>query len=299
MAKTLFNKLTIVTSPIEQSGKTTIANNLAYLFAKQGYVTCVIELNRYIGTSPYLNAIEDKDMDKSLKTAMNESDETQIVRNFIQSSHSEMLFTLSLRLDNQISDLYKYDKDQIEKIIKIAVNKFDKVFLDTPMNYLENGFIASMNSVPEQTILVMDNNIVNWHKLKLYDLFFKQIKYNFPNISCIMNKDSELIPDKFVKEIKSKLQVLKIKDTYSIPFMPYIIKSNNEGVLFSDLTPSNKLEKKVNQTFSTIYKNIESNNNDNFGETEKKSKKEKSFSLGIKKKNKKNVEEVAANEDIE
>ncbi|MCK9471281.1 MAG: hypothetical protein M0Q88_05970 [Bacilli bacterium] len=257
MKKTLLNKVTIVTSPIEQSGKTTIANNLAYLFTKKGYVTCVIELNRYIGTSPYLNDNIDKDKDKSLKTAIEGNDETLILRNFIQSSHNEALFTLSLRISNDLSDLYKYNKEQLEKIVKIAVNKFDKVFIDVPMNYLDNGFIASINSSPEQTILIMDNNIVNWHKLKLYDLFFKQIKYSFPKVTCIINKDEDMITDSFIKEIVSSFEMIKINNFYKMPFMKYIIKANNEGILFSDLIPSNKKERTLSKTFDSIIEDIE------------------------------------------
>lgn len=259
MAKNILNKVTMITSPVHNSGKTTIANNLAYLFAKRGYVTCVIEFNRQVGTSPYLNDVTDVNIEKSLKTAIEASDEKAVVNSFIQSKHNECLFTLSLRQNNQVTELYKFGQEQIEKIIKIARSNFDKVFIDAPMDYLDNSTHAALNSYPDQIYLVMDDNIASWHRLKLYDLFFQQIdvKNKFTRMSCIINKSFGLIPSNFIDTLRKDFKVLNFKETYEIPFITEIIKANNEGQLLADIVPSNKKEKKLHKTFNDISKAIE------------------------------------------
>lgn len=289
MAKNILNKVTMVTSPISNSGKTTIANNLAYMFAKKGYVTCVIEFNRQVGTSPYLNDVTDTNVEKSLKTAIEASDEKAIVNSFIQSKHNECLFTLSLRQNNQVTDLYKFGQEQIEKIIKIARNNFDKVFIDVPMDYLDNSTHASINSYPDQIYLVMDDNIVSWHKLKLYDLFFQQIdvKNKLIRINCIINKSFGLIPNQFIDMLKKDFKVLSFSELYEIPFIAEMIKANNEGQLLADIVPSNKKEKKLRETFNKICEEIEKGKNQTV-------KEKKRINLRFKKKEK--IEENTENE---
>lgn len=254
----IYNKVTLVTSPIDQSGKTTIANNLAYIYSKKGYVTGVIELNRYIGSSPYINDNVKEEKNKSLKRAMEEYNEQQILSNFLQSKHNEGLFTLSLRIDDKIADLFKFNPKQIEKILKIARKRFDKVFIEAPMNYLDNGFMGALNIHPDQVIQILDNNIVSLHKLKLYDMYLKKININFNKVITVINKDEELLSEVTLSTLKNEFELLKYKDIIKIPYLKGLIKASNEGEILADMTPSNKKEKQFIKGLNEIVNKIES-----------------------------------------
>lgn len=262
-------------SPSSQIGNTTLANYVAYLFAQKGYITGVVELNRYAGTSPYMNLTFDQ-KDKNIKRAISQVDEREIIQNFIKSKHHEGLFSLSLNQENLLDDLYKFPMGEIEKVINVAKKKFDKIFIDAPANYIETGLMAAINMYPDQVIQVLDDNIVTWHKLKLYDLFFKKSKIKFNKVITIINKHHGLIDQDFISKINKSLSVLKINEVHFIPFYEGIVKANNEGEILSDITPSNKKEKMLVSSLNSIFEEIRKGPN---LEKEKKGTDKKQFFL--------------------
>lgn len=260
--KYLFNKTTLIFSPNTQTGKTTIANYLGQLFAQKGYLTAVIELDRYCSTTQH---IQDgfsriKKMEgKGLKEAIEAMDSNVKLNCFSQSPHHENLFTLSLLPNSELDDLYKFPINEITEIIKIAKSKFDKVFIDAPSNYIETGLIAALNSQPDQCVLIMDDNYTTWHKLKLYDLFFSKSKIPMPRTITIINKFNGLLPtDEILEAYNKDFNVISCEDVHIIPFLKRIIKANNEGVVLADITPSNLKEKKFKKTLTYIVDYIES-----------------------------------------
>ncbi len=275
----IMNKVTKVTSPVGQVGKTTLATNLALMFAEKGYLTAVIELDRYSGTSPYLHGTVEIMKEKSLKNAIETSDEHEIMDNFLQSPHHENLFSMSLRVSNEVHDLHKFAMGQITRTLQIARNKFDKIFIDVPMNYLDNGFFASINFKPDQTLLVMDENIANWQDVKLYDLFLKSIKSNYRRVIPIVNGYQEILPKAFIDELEKDLEIMKFDEIHTIPYMKAMIKYGNEGQLMADMTPSSKAERKYMKSMEGIVKTIELGK-----EWEKAGKKKGKFGLFGKKK---------------
>lgn len=283
----IFNKVTLVASPRGGSGTSTIANNLAYLFAKKGYITAVIELDRQCGTSPYLNNVIEKNTEKSLKRAMDSYEEESIVKSFVQSKHHDGLFTLSLRLHDELHSLYKFNIDQIQKIIKTARKKFDKVFIDVPMSYVDNGFIGALYIHPDQFIQILDDDIVTWHKLKLYEDFLERTKMKtFNNVFTVINKYQEIVPNKLVDELKKEMEILKLDKIYRIPYIKQVIKANNEGVLLADMIPATRKEKEFVKTLDSLYKDILNLKAES--EEGKKVKKSRKLSLNLfSKKNKK------------
>lgn len=295
MKKKIFNKVTLITSPRGSIGTTTISNNLSYLFAKEGYLTAVIELDRQCGTSPYLHNVINDNTDKSLKTAMESYDEDGIIKSFIQSKHHDGLFTLSLRKHDELHSLYKFNIDQIQRIIKVARKKFDKVFIDVPMSYIDNGFIASLNTHPDQVIQILDEDIITWHKIKLYEDFIEKTKMKtFSNVITIINKHQDLLSDKLVGELKKEMKILKLDKIYTIPYLKRIIKANNEGVLLADIIPVNKKEKKLVKTLRSLYEEILNSKDIEDISEAKKQRKSKRFSFNLFKKNehKKKIEDI-------
>ncbi|TYQ13118.1 UNVERIFIED_CONTAM: AAA domain-containing protein [Acetivibrio alkalicellulosi] len=105
--KSVGKKLTIVWSPCGGVGKTTIASFLSVASANKGNLIALIELNRYCASSPYL--LNTLNNEKSLKKAIDEDDERYILKNFVQSSNNERLFTLSLNTANTLDDLAAHE----------------------------------------------------------------------------------------------------------------------------------------------------------------------------------------------
>ncbi|MCT4564977.1 MAG: hypothetical protein N4A68_11795 [Maledivibacter sp.] len=299
MKKKIFNKVTLITSPRGRIGTTTIANNLGYIFAKEGYLTAVIELNRQCGSSPYLNFINNDNTDKSLKTAMESYDEEEIIKNFMQSKHHDGLFTLSLRQHDELHSLYKFSSDQIQRIIKVARKKFDKVFIDSGMCYVDNGFIASLNIHPDQIIQILDEDIVSWHKLKLYEDFIKNTNMKtFSNVITIINKHQDLLSDKLVVELKREMKILRLDRVYTIPYLKRIIKANNEGELLADIIPVTKNEKRFVKTLKSLYEEISNPNTEKESKEISKNSKGLSFNLFSKKKHKEKIGDVEKGDEL-
>ncbi len=243
MKNKILHKITKITSPLGQTGKTSLANNLALRFAQGGYLTAVIELDRYTGTSPYLNNTVTASPERSLKKAMETSDEQAIINCFMHSEQHENLFFLSLRIKDEIHDLHRFSMGQIEKILRIARNKFDKVFIDAPMNYLDNGYFAALHFAPHQTLVVLDENIIGWHRLKQYDLFLKSIKTGYQRTALVVNKRMEILPESFMKGMAADLTMIRPEQRFELPFLREVIQSGNEGILLGDMNPTNKAEK--------------------------------------------------------
>lgn len=255
--KIIYNKVVLVFSPNACTGKTTIANNLAYLFANRGYLTSVIELDRYTGTSTYIHDINvEKYPDKDLKNAIQAYDINKIKTCFLQSSHCNNLFTLSLTKLNRLDDLYKFPQEQIKKIIDIARDIFDIIILDAPSNYIENGLLTALNIHPNNIIQILDNNIITLEKMKKYDEFFINTNISINNIITVVNKDEGLVDNKALDKLQKSLNIINSVKCYSIPYYPLIIKCVNEGKLITDIFPGNKKEKHIMKTFNSVFKDI-------------------------------------------
>lgn len=256
MENRILNKITKITSPMGQTGKTTLANNLALRFAQSGYLTAVIELDRYTGASPYLNNTVAATPDRSLKKAMELPDEQGILHSFMHSEQHENLFFLSLRIKDEIHDLHRFSMAQIEKILRIARNRFDKVFIDVPMNYLDNGYFAALHFGPHQTLVVLDENIIGWHRLKQYDLFLKSIKTSYQRTALVVNKRSAILPDELMDSLMADLTTLRPERRFELPYLREMITACNEGVLLSDMTAGNKSEKQLLSGIDAIERYI-------------------------------------------
>jgi len=253
----ILNKVTKITSPAGQVGVTTLANYMAMLFADKGYLTAVIELNRYYSSTPYIQDNVELHKEKSLSVAIESNDEAKIIDSFIQSKHHDNLFTLSLRVNNEIHDLHKYGIGQIEKIIRISRGRFDKIFIDAPMNYLDNGFFASIHARPDQTFIVMDENIANWQALKKYDVFLSSIKTQYKKVHMVVNKHHGILKSEFYKEIAKDMGPLGFEDVITIPYMPEIIRSNNDGIILADQLAVRKKDRYLTDALDLMVKNIE------------------------------------------
>ncbi len=253
MKNKILHKITKITSPMWQTGKTSLANNLALRFAQGGYLTAVIELDRYTGTSPYLNNTVLSTPERSLKKAMETSDEQAIIHCFMHSEHHENLFFLSLRVKDEIHDLHRFSMSQIEKILRISRNRFDKIFIDVPMNYLDNGYFAALHFSPHQTLLVLDENVIGWHRLKQYDQFLKSIKTGYQRTALVVNKRMEILPEAFMSGVTADLDMIRPEQRFELPFLREMIESGNRGILLGDMSPANKAE----QQFITELKAIE------------------------------------------
>lgn len=256
MKHKILNKITKITSPIGQTGKTSLANNLALRFAQAGYLTAVVELDRYTGTSPYLNNTVMTSPERSLKKAMETSDEQAIIHCFMHSENHENLFFLSLRIKDEIHDLHRFSMAQIEKILRIARNKFDKIFIDVPMNYLDNGYFAALHFGPHQTLVVVDENILGWHRLKQYDLFLKSIKTGYQRTALVVNKRMEILPESFMNSLAADLTIIRPEQRFELPFLREMIEACNGGVLLGDMSPASKIEKQYMAGLEAIEKFI-------------------------------------------
>lgn len=256
MKNKILHKITKVTSPLGQTGKTSLANNLALRFAQAGYLTAVVELDRYTGASPYMNNTVMASPERSLKKAMETSDEQAIIHCFMHSENHENLFFLSLRVKDEIHDLHRFSMAQIEKILRIARNKFDKVFIDVPMNYLDNGYFAALHFGPHQTLVVMDENVIGWHRLKQYDLFLKSIKTGYQRTALVVNKRLEILPESFMNSVSADLAMIRPEQRFELPFLREMIESGNTGVLLGDMSAANKLEKQYMAGLGAIEKFI-------------------------------------------
>lgn len=255
--KSAGKKLTIVWSPAGGIGKTTIASYLSAISANEGHLTALVELNRYCASSPYiLNTLKSE---KSLKKAVEDDSERSILKNFVQSTENERLFTLSLNSENYLDDLYIFPLDKIQKIIQTARINFDRVFVEAPSNYIETGFIAAIESVPDRFIQVLDNNLVSWHSLKLYDLFLQEYdKVSFLRPITIINKDEGLINTN-LPQMQKGLKILTPtpERTFYIPYYKRIIKDSNEGLVFASSIAGNSKESKIIKVLKNVTSLIE------------------------------------------
>lgn len=226
-------KLTVVWSPCGGNGKSTITSYLSSISANNGYLTAYIELNRYCASSPYM--LNTFSSEKSLKTAIDEDNERDILNNFVQSESNEKLFSISLNKGNLLDELYIFPIEKIQKIIQVARMNFERVFIEAPSNYIETGFIAAIESVPDRFIQVLDNSLVSWHTLKLYDLFLQEYdKVSILKPITVINKDHGLLDGAFISQIQKSTRILSPtpERTFYIPYYPRIIKDSNEGVVF-------------------------------------------------------------------
>lgn len=257
--KEIIKKLTVVWSPNSRVGKTTITNNLALTFAKKEYLTCVIDLNRYIGTAYYLNVNEKtKVRDKNIAKAIVENERDKIRKNFIQSKHNQNLFTLSLTVDNKLEDLYRYTAEQIENIIKVSIQTFDKVIIDLPSDYIEHSLFASLKMNPNQMIVILDNDYITMQKLKLYDDFFTRTKVQIPDsddILYIYNKVDD-IDENLQQQVNNSLELFKINNPYRISYISRIIQCNNNGELIIKTKATSKKEKIMKKVYESINEKI-------------------------------------------
>lgn len=248
--KSASKKLTVVWSPSGGIGKSTICSYLSTISANNAHLTAYIEVNRYCASAPYmLNTLSSE---KSLKNAVDEDNERDILKNFVQSENNEKLFSLSLNQGNLLDDLYIFPLEKIQKIIQVSRMNFDRVFVEAPSNYIETGFIAAIESVPDRFIQILDNNLVSWHNLKLYDLFLQEYdKVSILKPITIINKDQSLLDNAVLGQMQKCLSILSPtpERTFVIPYSPRIIKDSNEGLVFEG---NGKIIKVLENVMSSI-----------------------------------------------
>jgi hypothetical protein len=157
-----------------------------------------------------------------------------------------------LNKGNLLDDLYIFPVEKIQKIIQVSRMNFDRVFVEAPSNYIETGFIAAIESVPDRFIQILDNSIVSWHGLKLYDLFLQEYdKVGIIKPLTIINKDQGLLDGALLAQMQKGLMILSPtpERTFYIPYYPRIIKDSNEGLVFGG---NGKIIKVLDNVISAI-----------------------------------------------
>lgn len=257
MIKNINHKINMIWSPKGNEGKTSIGSFLAVKFAKEGFLTGLIELDRYTASTPYALGITDL-KERSLTNAIATMDEKEIIQNFIPHPKYNDLFTMSLNLnlDKKITSLMSFPEDRIEKIIKTAKSKFDVIFLDCPSSYIEQGFVAPLKLGVDRIICILDNDISKYETFKKCDMFFHELAISFDDVVTVINKDHELVTDEMIKALDKDLRVLNLKNLYKIPYYDRILSAKNDGNLISDVIPSNKKELALKKAIDGIYEHI-------------------------------------------
>ena len=230
-------------SPQPQTGKTTVANQIAYELAELGKLVCVFEFNRYTSQTIHINGA-DYDESKSLTNLYNRE---KLEDNLIQSKHHEKMFYSSKVISDELNDLFIMNDDAIEYIIQESEKgSFDYIILDLPSNYIEKMLFDGLSSFRNHDILVtlIDENLSTLKLLKDYDNYLQELSFMQPkNNFCIKNKTLGFLDSKLIQEVLSTTSILNANRVIELPYIRNMTLYHNENNLIGTKNAGDKLEK--------------------------------------------------------
>lgn len=218
----LDKKVYAVWSPKGGVGKTFIAAHLAKLSASKGFLTGVIDFNRQ---SPSTTAALDIKLprEKSLREALYCENDNEVISNFHNNEKKErFLFCTGLNINNKVDDLYEVTDLQIVRLIEIARNKFNILFLDLPSSYFELTSYESLK-VADRIVIVIDNDYNSIVALQGYLNFLSEVNIPKNRFHLVLNKDMGIISEKEIEKLCG------ISVSATIPFNRHLVKDMNEG----------------------------------------------------------------------
>ena len=215
------NKVFAIWSPKGGVGKTFIAGHLAKYAASKKLLTGVIDFNRQ--TPSITTSLDIKlPREKSLKEALFTERDTDVIVNFQNHQRNNNLFCLALNMTNKVDDLLEVTDQQVLRLLQIAKNKFNILFLDLPTSYFELTSYEGLKFA-DKIIIVIDNDYNSVLALKQYLKFFSEINIALNNLILVMNKNMNLISEEEIL----KLCGIPIRVTF--PFNKQLIRDMNEG----------------------------------------------------------------------
>lgn len=219
---TLDKKVYAIWSPKGGVGKTFIAAHLAKMSAQRGYLTGVIDFNRQ---SPSTTAALDIALprEKSLREALFCENDNEVISNFHNNEKKEkFLFCTGLNINNRVDDLYEVTDLQIVRLLEIARNKFNILFLDLPSSYFELTSYESLK-VADRIVIVIDNDYNSIVALQGYLRFLNEVNISKSNFYLVVNKNMGLISEEEIEKLCG------ISVSATIPFYRHLVKDMNEG----------------------------------------------------------------------
>jgi|GEM_PF-4031629 len=215
------NKVFAVWSPKGGVGKTFIAAHLAKYSASKRLLTGVIDFNRQ--TPSITTSLEIKlPREKSLKEALFTERDTDVIVNFQNHHRDHNLFCLALNMINKVDDLLEVTDLQVLRLLQIAKNKFNILFLDLPTSYFELTSYEGLKFA-DKIIVVIDNDYNSILALKQYLRLFTEINIAHSNIILVVNKNMNLISEEEI------LKLCSIPIRAIFPFNKHLIRDMNEG----------------------------------------------------------------------
>lgn len=272
-----------VWSPKPGTGKSFLTASLGKYSAMQGYLTGTVDFNRQYSSLPHLLNIK-LEKEKSLKNALLADSERDVIINFHENEKDQKyLFTLGFNPNDKIDSLHELERNHIERLLKIAREKFNILLLDLPTSYIEyTSYIGWFYA--EKIIIIIDNDMNSLFALRKYLKQFHELNIRKSKLLLVVNKDIGVIETKDIEAITS------MKPMGFIPFSKHIIKDMNEGKTIFDTGGSLKdraIQKQIRNLFEAILKEELSGNAVNvkrsmFSSIKTKQKKNKVFRVQSK-----------------
>lgn len=242
-------------SPKPGTGTSFLTANLAKYSAVKGNLTGSIDLNRQYSSLPQLLNIENK-KEKSLTNAFFTDNDRDVITNFDENEKEQKyLFVLGLSPNDKVDSLHELEKGHIERLLKIAKEKFNILFLDLPTSYLEYTSYVSW-FFAEKIVVVIDNDINSLFSLRKYMKQFEELNIKKDKFILVVNKDIGIMEKKDIEMITG------VSPKSFIPFSKHVIKDCNEGKTIFDAGGSIK-DKAIQKEIKKIYDELlEERNNE-------------------------------------
>ncbi|NNG67558.1 AAA family ATPase [Caldanaerobacter subterraneus] len=237
-------KVIAVWSPKAGAGKSFVAANLAYEFAKNDILTCVLDFDTI---SPAQESFldmkinDDTNINKAIKAVKDGQD---FLGYFVQHEKYKNLFLLANGKSTSIDAGYKIEYKDYVGLINAAKEKFECVIIDSPTTYLDAGTMAALiNS--EKIVSVLKHDYLDVYSFLRYSSFLEKVNIVKWKHQFVLNGAFNSVLEK-----KKILEILKIPSILEIPLY------KDPNVLNNAIAEDPNIRGAFKKIFDTVTSNI-------------------------------------------
>lgn len=236
-------KVIAVWSPKAGAGKSFVAANLAYEFAKNNILTAVLDFDTICPSQENFLDMKVND-DVNINKAIKEENEQRFLSYFTQNQKYKNLFLLANGKSTSIDACYKVEYKEYVSLIDRVKEKFECVIIDCMTPYMDSGTMAALIQ-SEKIVTVLKQDYLDVYNFIRYENFFEKINIVKWKHLFILNGTFNSVLEK-----NKILQMLKLSSIIEIPQYKDMNLLNNAIIDDSQIMAS------FNKIFDTVTSNI-------------------------------------------
>lgn len=237
-------KVIAVWSPKAGAGKSFVAANLAYEFAKNDILTCVLDFDTVLPAQESFLDIkinDDININKAIKAVKEGQD---FLGYFAQHEKYKNLFLLANGKSTSIDTGYKTEYKEYVDLINAVKEKFECVIIDSPTTYLDAATMAALiNS--EKIVTVLKHDYLDVYSFLRYSNFLEKINIVKWKHQFVLNGTFNSVLEK-----RKILEILKIPHILEIPLY------KDANLLNNKVSDDAKIREAIKRIFDTVTSNV-------------------------------------------